>query len=138
MPPRLPCVVIAALPRTISTVKPFLGDEFRLIEAPTYDEAVRAIKNEAPDVIIVGYFFDALRPYRLIHHIRDDLAAMNTPILMVQAFPVERGQLEKAEVRQTYQRLGVREFVDLPEMLQRLGERKASRELREILRRFVL
>lgn len=137
MPPRLPCVVIAALPRSIATIRPFLGDQFRLIEAPTYDQAVRAIKNEAPDAIIVGYFFDALRPYRLIHLIRDDLAR-NTPILMVQAFPVERGQLEKAEVRQTYQRLGVREFIDLPEMVQRLGEREASRELREILRRFVL
>lgn len=133
---RLPCVVMAAVPLGISAMTALLGEQFRLVATPTYDEAVRAIRDEAPDAIIVGYFFDELRSDRLIRRIRADLAK-NVPILMVQAFPVERGRLEAAEVRQTYQTLGVEEFIDLTEIVQRLGKKEAGRELAGIVRRLI-
>lgn len=129
---RHPCVVVADLPLCLRAIKRLLQNHFRVVEASEYEAAVHAIREEAPNLVIVGYHFDELRPYRLIQHIRKDLANP-PPILMVQALPVERGKTEDSDVREAYNTLGVRQFVALQDLFERHGDNEAPREFAKII-----
>ncbi len=99
--------------------------------AETLEAAIGAIEFRRPDLILVAYHFDGLRPFRLIQHVRGDDALAQVPILLVRVTPIGLGTTKDSELAEAYSELGVDEFFDLAAERERLGAAVALARLRE-------
>jgi CheY-like chemotaxis protein len=107
----VPRVLIAAPLGVIRELAAALGNGVEVLGATTWTESLNRLE-QAPDVIVVCYVFDELRPYRLIQHVRAELEDRPIPIVLVRALPVRLGN-EENDVRDSYLAIGVTEFLNL-------------------------
>jgi methylmalonyl-CoA mutase cobalamin-binding subunit len=132
-----PNVFIAAPATIIRELGSALGAGVDVFGAETNDEAVRALAGSHVDAIIVCYAFDELRPFRLLHHLRDEWEGSHVPTILVRALPVPLGTTQEAEIRETYRLLGADEFFNLYAEGTRIGRAAALAEFRDTLFRLL-
>ncbi len=90
-----------------------LGEAFETRRATTWDEAVGALEEKPPQVVVIGYHFDETRPYRFIRHVREQAATRGLPVLLVRGIAVEQGPYADEEIRQSYRSLGANAYLAL-------------------------
>jgi PleD family two-component response regulator len=126
-----PRILIAAPGPVIKELSSVLADEARPVGGETLDEAVRKLQELEPDLIIVCYAFDEVRPFRLLHYLRHELRRRHVPTILVRALPVPLGKTQEAEIRESYKSLGVDEFFNLQDEKVRQGTEEALRRFRD-------
>lgn len=128
---RSPRVLVAAVPNAARTIGRALGD-LRYTTAHTFDQAVRQLGQEPPDLVLVGYHFDELMPFRLIHYIREE-SRSSVPIVLVRTLPLLLGQTSAEQIRTAYKAFGVEEFVSLYDDQQLLGTEPSLQRFRDLV-----
>jgi PleD family two-component response regulator len=113
------CVLIAAPLDVVRELGAALGERVKVLGATTFDDALACL-TARPDIIVVCYVFDHLRPYRLIQHVRSELDDPAIPIVLVRALPVRFGT-EESEVKDSYLAMGVNQFLNLWSETQQRG-----------------
>lgn len=112
-----------------------LGDEFEVVTATSFEEAVEALDYRV-DVIVLGYHFDEMRPYRLLRYLRDD-RPMSARVLLVRGLAFESLTIDEAETARTYKDLGVEAYLALDKVA--TGDRfdEAASALRQAVRKAI-
>ena len=83
-----------------------LTDDVEVIGAETWEQALERLRDADPDLVIVCYVFDEMRPFRLLHYLRHEKRG-HVPTIRVRAVPVSLGTTQEAEIRESYRILGV-------------------------------
>lgn len=96
--------------------------------------AVRLFRENHPDVVLIGYHFDRMRPYRVIHALRETPRAGESSLILFCMLPTEGRDFDGDSIRDAYRELGCLDFVDLRAEAARSGPDAATARLR----RFVL
>jgi CheY-like chemotaxis protein len=128
-----PRLLIAAPSSVIRELSFALGDAVEVIGADTWDQALERLGDPLPSLIVVCYAFDQMRPFRLVHHLRAKQDGRRLPIILVRALPVPLGRTQEVEIRQSYQNLGVDEFVNLYDTRQQAGTAAAFERFRDLV-----
>ncbi len=132
----VPRVLVAASGIATDELRSALEDAVEVIQAGTLEEAVARFRDDDPDLVVLGYHFDELRPYRFVRHVREDERRPARPIVLVQVLPLHLGRTEEAQIGEAYHALGVDEFLDLSAEAERAGPVAARARLRHaVLRR---
>ena len=134
MQARPPRVLAAHTGAVVRQLRAALGAEVHVITARTLDEAVRSLHAEEPHLIVVGYHFDELRPFRFIQYAREHLAGSHVPIVLVRALPMHLGATTESQLREAYHTLGVDLVLNLFDDTQRDGYAATVDRLRRLLR----
>jgi hypothetical protein len=127
----LPSILIAAPGPVIKELGSLLTDEARPVGGETLEEAVAQLHEVEPDLIIVCYAFDEVRPFRLLQYVRNEWRRRHVPTVLVRALPVPLGKTQEAEIRESYKSLGVDEFFNLHDAKVREGSEAALRAFRD-------
>ena len=125
-----PRILIAAPAAVIRQLGSLFAGEADITGAETFDEAVATLQELEPDLIIVCYAFDEVRPFRLLHYVRHEWHGENIPRILVRALPIPLGDTQEAQIRESYKTLGVDEFCNLQDQARRDGTEAALREFR--------
>jgi hypothetical protein len=104
-------VVLADTERAVHLVERFIGDEFSVLKATTWDGALRLIEEMKPHIVVVGYHFDEVRAHRLIQFLRD--LPRRIGIVVVRGLPVGAPDLNEEAVAETYRQLGADVYLPL-------------------------
>jgi PleD family two-component response regulator len=92
--------------------------------AHDYQMAISCLAEPVcPDLVIVSYHFDQLRPYRLVQQMKDDGQTSMIPILLVRALPLHLGTPNAAQLKDAYIALGVTDFIDVEDVERKRGRR---------------
>jgi hypothetical protein len=130
----LPAALIAAPAAVIKELGSALADEVERIGVETFDDAVATAKERKPNVLIVCYAFDELRPFRLLQHLRQEARAAHVPTMLVRALPIPIGEAEEARIREAYTTLGVDQFFNLSDEARRTDRAAALQKFRDAVR----
>lgn len=104
--------------------------------AETYDDAVTAFNELHPDVVLVEYRFDALRPYRLIYWLTDR-RKQGEPfsIILARVLPLHLFQVDESDIEKTYLAIGADRVFSLEAESQSSGVEEALGRLRNMVAR---
>lgn len=130
----VPRILVAGTGATVHGLQAAVAGEVRLVAVHTLEEAMQLLHAEEPHLVVVGYHFDELRPFRFIQYAREQLGDSGVPIMLVRALPVHLGATTEAELRESYHRLGVHYFFNLFDEAQHHGHAAAVERLRDLLR----
>ena len=89
-----PRILIAAPGPVIKELASVLADEAHIVGGQTFEDAVGRLHEFAPDLIIVCYVFDEVRPFRLLQYARNVRPA-HVPTILVRALPVPLGKTQE-------------------------------------------
>jgi PleD family two-component response regulator len=131
-------ILIAAPADVIRRLGAALADDAEISGAETWDQALERLDEQQPQLIIVCYAFDEMRPFRLVHYVRHEWQATraNVPTILVRALPVPLRKTQEDQIRESYKTLGVDEFFNLHDEGERRGSEEALQEFREsVIRR---
>lgn len=106
---------------------------YDVLRCETLEQVVERIRHDSPELIVLCYLFDEMRPFRLVHHVRNDLRRADLPILLVQ--PVD-WHLDDAQIKQmsdAYESIGINGFVNFHEDVQTYGEKKTLQRFRTLV-----
>jgi PleD family two-component response regulator len=132
---RLPRVLLAAgIAVAMRDLHAALRNDVRSIAAESYDDALRLLHEKPPNLIVVAYHFDEVRPFRLIRYVRDDPRFDSVPIVLVRVLPLGLGATDEGEMREAYTSLGVNEFVNFYDDAERDGREAALRRFGDVVR----
>jgi PleD family two-component response regulator len=126
--PRILVAAPAAVSRQLE--RAFAGDA-EIVGEDSWHQAVTRLHEVNPDLIIVCYVFDEMRPFRLLHYVRHDWKHPHVPTLLVRALPVALGKSQEEEIRESYKTLGVDDFFNLRDEVVRHGKQAALERLRD-------
>jgi hypothetical protein len=125
-----PRILIAAPGPVIKELASALTGEAEIVGGQTFEEAVGKLHGLRPDLIIVCYVFDEARPFRLLQYARNERPA-HVPTILVRALPIPLGRTQEAQIRESYNALGVDEFINLNDAKERYGKQEALRQFRD-------
>lgn len=131
MSARRPRILIAAPAAVSRQLGQALAADAEIVSAQSWDDAVARLHDIEPDLLIVCYVFDEMRPFRLLRYARHDWQHGHVPTLLVRALPVALGTSEEQEIRESYKTLGVDEFFNLRDEVVRHGKEAALKRLRD-------
>jgi hypothetical protein len=97
------------------------------------DEAISRLHAEKPDMIVLCYAFDDIRPFRFLHYVQQEWQGSELPIMLIRAVPVSMGQAEEAQILEAYNSLGVFHFFNLWDEAAQHGMEEALRRFREFV-----
>ena len=126
-------VLIAGLEPLMAEVRRVLAQHLVVFSAETLAQAQARLAIDPPDCVVLAYHFDDIRPFRLIHHIRDNRALNGLPITLVRVVPFRLGATH-AEISHAYHAVGVTQYFDLHEEVRRLGAQTALERLSTAIR----
>jgi len=129
-----PRVLLADTPQALPLVTRLLGDEFAVSLASTWDEALRSLQSDEPQVAIIGYHFDDVRPYRLLQTIRDEGDASRVAVILVRALPVLPHEADEKQIEESYRQLGVDAYLVLDKSARGQHFSEVSKRLRAAVR----
>jgi hypothetical protein len=127
-------ILVAGTGAAVRELQAAIGVEAALIPAHTLEQAVRSLHAHEPELLVVDYHFDELRPFRFIRYARDYLGARPVPILLIRALPAYLGATTEAQLCDAYRTLGVDAFCNLFDDAHREGRAAALERLRALLR----
>ncbi len=117
-----------------------LGQLFQAADtagAETFEDALARLDELTPDLVIVCYAFDEVRPFRLFHYLRHEWQRENVPRILVRALPIPLGQTQEAQIRESYKTLGVDEFFNLQDEAGRSSRETVLQEFRNAVIRLL-
>lgn len=109
----------------------FTSHEVEIVGCETWDDAVSRLEEKDADLLVICYAFDEMRPFRLLQYLRQERASSHLPTILVRALPVPLGRTQEAQIRESYQNLGVDQFYNLYEEKLREGAEAALRHFRD-------
>jgi CheY-like chemotaxis protein len=121
-------VLVAAPADVVQEIGHALGSDVKILGAETWDQALARL-DPYPSLILVCYAFDGMRPFGLIRYVREEHDS-NLPIILVRALPVPLGKANESQIRDSYQTLGVDEFINFYDTRQADGTNVAYERLR--------
>ncbi|MGE5639197.1 MAG: hypothetical protein ACM30H_03820 [Clostridia bacterium] len=130
-PGRGATILIVSLPGNLDLVAPLFRGHANVQCAADHDTAVRLCAECHPDVVLVGYHFDHMRPYRVIHALRDDGCLRGGVFILFCMLPTEGIDLDGAKIREAYRGIGCEEFIDLRQEASENGAGAALATLRQ-------
>ena len=130
-----PRVLLADTPQALPLVARLLGEEFAVSRASTWEQAVRCLETSQPQVAVIGYHFDDLRPYRLVQAIRAADERGRVPVVFVRALPVLPDHADEKEIEESYRQLGVDSYLVLDKAARGDDFADVSQRLRAAIRR---
>jgi CheY-like chemotaxis protein len=133
----LPAALIAAPAAVIKELGSVLAGDVERIGVETFDDAIAKTKEREPDLLIVCYAFDELRPFRLLQQLRQKPRAAHVPTMLVRALPIPIGEAEEARIREAYTTLGVDQFFNLNDEARRTDRAAALQKFRDAVRRLL-
>jgi len=107
-----PSILLADTREALRQIRRLLGDSSTLFNAETWEEALTHMSERSFDLIIVGYHFDTMRPYRLIAYIAREVSNP-PPVVVVRGLPVHSFQQDDAQIALAYRGLGAAEYIPL-------------------------
>ncbi|TAK82270.1 MAG: hypothetical protein EPO20_21560 [Betaproteobacteria bacterium] len=122
-------VLLAAPHDVILDVQPALAKCLELSAAETLDEAITRLHADKPEMLLVCYAFDNVRPFRLLQYLQLEWQGPKMPIMLIRAVPVSTGKAEEAEIFEAYSSLGVLHFFNLWNQIAQHGREVALRRL---------
>ena len=122
---------MAETSRGAAEVRDLFADHLDFVTASTFEDAVQAFQARHPDLVIIGYHFDELRPYRFAEYVRSRRGATELPIVLVRILPSRMGRSTEEEVREAYRAIGVQDFFSIPDELHEHGRAAALARMRE-------
>ena len=131
-----PSVLLAAPGYVARYVAPALEEDAQVLAGDTLPETLRILKTATPDVLVLSYVFDELRPFRLLAEVESASPDGHLPILLVKATSVSLGETTE-ELRLAYRTLGAIDFFNLWEERMRWGNAAALERLRRAVRRYL-
>ena len=127
-----PKVLLAATVDASKQVTAYLAGLVELVTAHTFDKAVALLcSGERPALVVVGYHFDELRPYRFIQHVKSDPQSADLPVLLIRALPLHLGTDNVETMRDAYTGIGVTDFVSLHDLERDHGHARAAEVFRQ-------
>ena len=127
-----PRILIAAPACVIAELRAVLGAGVQVVGAETWEQAVRRLHEGGVSLIVLCYVFDEMRPFRLVHYLQEkQRPGERAPIILVRALPVPLGRTEEAQIRESYESLGVDEFINLCDTAGRTARRTALQRFRD-------
>lgn len=130
----LPLALIAAPAAVTKELGSALADDVERVGTETFDDAIAKAKERQPNVLIVCYAFDELRPFRLLQHLRQEPRAAHVPTMLVRALPIPIGEAEETRIREAYTTLGVDQFFNLNDEARRTDRAAALQKFRDAVR----
>ena len=121
-------ILIAESAAGIRFAQTALRDQVEFVGAENFDAAVARFDAARPDLVVVGYHFDELRPFRFIRHVRSH--GRPPPIILISVLPYGLGATKEAELAAAYESLGVDEYINVFEEQRRHGAEAACARLR--------
>ena len=125
-----PCVLVAGPVEVCCKRLRLALEDLEVLHCETLDQAVEQIKHRDPDLIVVCYLFDEMRPFRLIHYVRSDLQRSDFTIILVHVVDGHLRDTELRQLRDAYRSIGIDGFVNLSEEIELHGEKDALRRFR--------
>ena len=120
-------VLIAAPALVIRQLRAALPAELEVVSAATREDAVKRLSEQAMDLVVVCYIFDEMRPYALIQDVRAS-EQHRTPIILIRAVTTPWGATDEADVRRSYEDLGVDAFLNFSNVANERGLDAALQE----------
>ena len=114
-----------------------LHDEHDVFQCETLDQAVEHLKQQDVDLIVLCYLFDEMRPFRLIHHVRNEIRRRDLPILLVQPVNWKLDDAQSKQMTDAYESIGIDGFVDLCEDARPRGDEQAFQAFRTSVSRLL-
>ena len=114
-----------------------LNDEHDVVQCETLDQALEHLKHQDADLIVLCYLFDEMRPFRLIHHVRNELRRRDLPILLVQPVNWNLDDAQSKQMTDAYESIGIDGFVDLCEDARPRGDEQAFQAFRASVSRLL-
>ena len=127
---RRPRILVAAPAAVSRQLRHAFTDEVEIVGEETWQDAVACLHEADPDLIIVCYVFDEMRPFRLLRYARHEWNHAHVPTILVRALPIALGKSQEHEIRESYKALGVDDFFNLRDETLRHGREAALQGLR--------
>ena len=124
-------VLIAGPALVIRQLSAVLPQGAEVVGAAIWEDAVQRLSEIDPDLIVVCYVFDELRPYRFIQHVRSE--SRRIPIMLVRAVTVPWGATQESDVRRSYEEMGVDAFLNFSDIANTAGLDAALHEFRRVV-----
>jgi len=131
-----PSVLLAAPSYIARYVAPALEGDAEVLAGNTLVETLRILKTATPDVLVLSYVFDELRPFRLLAEVESASPEGHLPIVLLKATSVRLGETTE-QLRLAYRSLGAMDFFNLWEERMRSGNDVALERLRRAVRRYL-
>ena len=128
-----PRILLAVMPESAAIVEKCLGSAYEYCWTTSEQAAEAALLVQKPDLVIVGYHFDSLHPYRLIQHVRGSPGTARLPILLLRALELFRDTGSEGQIREAYVALGATAFFSLYDEERRVGVAKAADAFRDLV-----
>jgi len=127
-----PTILLAMRPQGAVAATRALGEYARLERAPTYATAVACLGERDIDLVIAGIYFDEIRLFDLLRHLRHELSGVPVVCARLGETEVPAITLEGISIAATT--MGAAAFVDLPILR---GEASLDQEFRSAVLRHV-
>lgn len=124
-------VLVADSARATAELRRMFADHVHFVSAQTFEDAVRVLRSRPVHLVMIGYHFDELRPYRLIAYIRKESRSPQVPIVLVRLLAAKMGRSSEEQVREAYRSLGIQQFFSLPDELEVDDRAEALERIRE-------
>jgi len=127
-------IVVADTPEGVAAFRRALSTSFELVAAPTF-EALRALLEDPPALVVCGCHFDEGRMYDVLRHLKASPALARVPFIAVRCVEGELA-LDDAlyeSVKIAVRALGGNAFIDLLRWQRRYGEAEASHRLTRLV-----
>src|SRR5438270_13803885 len=99
MRPAQPRILIAAPSAVFRRLERILSDDFEVVGAETFEQAVTRLEECDPAAIVVCYVFDEMRPFRFLQYVRNERRGRHIPTSLVRAVPIGLGRTQEDEIR---------------------------------------
>jgi hypothetical protein len=126
-------LLLAVRPQDRPLAMAALGDEFEVVVAHTYAEAVAALRR-GTDLLVCGAHFDDGRLFDLLRLVKSDPALARIPFIPVlDELPANSPAMAQS-IRNATAALGADGFIDLSRMSARMGQEQMLDKLRQMAR----
>ena len=128
----VPHVLVAAPPTGAQEVLASLSNDAHCDVAESFEHAARQLDRDKYDALVVGYYFDDARPFRIVTYARSRFAGA-VPVILMRALALPLGNKDESEIRAAYRELGADDFIDFRHDADCLGIEKARERLRKAI-----
>jgi PleD family two-component response regulator len=127
-------VLVAATPQSSKEIDQALRGLVHFEITNTWEDATSHLDAGRFDLVIVGYHFDELRPFRFIQYVKSDARHRNIPVLLIHALPFHLGAFDAKSVRDAYVALGAVDVISLQDLRRDHGHEMALKMFQDQVR----
>lgn len=129
-----PVILLAVCRGAMHSTRELLGEEFRLVEVHTLDQALTRLARGGIDAVLAGLRFDGSLMPVLLDAAKANPATRSVPFVCCSLLPTMLLPSSLRAARQACEVLGAEAFIDMVEIERREGFAAAGEQLRRVLR----